>query len=379
MAISPESRWKIAIAGGSIGGLSAGVALDTAGFDVQVYERDPGPMNTRGAGIVVQSELLSLLRNSSAAPLPVTHCRVRRYLDSAGGDGQVQPAPQQFTSWEAIYATLKAAFPADRYHMGAALSEVSLLDGKIAAEIEGHGQISADLLVCADGAQSPSRRRLLPQVRSDYAGYVAWRGVLDEADTPHELKSFFDDAFTFSEARSGGHILVYFIPGEGADPSPGKRRLNWVWYVAVEENGLNTLLMDRNGEAHHASLAQGAAPKATIDALIEHARREVHPKLAELVAATPDPFVQTIIDVIVPKTVFGRVCLLGDAAFVVRPHTAGAAAKAAYDATQLAASLKRARTQIDAGLGAFESAQLEYGKDMTDYGIALGRRFASSR
>ena len=30
MAISPESRWKIAIAGGSIGGLSAGVALDTA-------------------------------------------------------------------------------------------------------------------------------------------------------------------------------------------------------------------------------------------------------------------------------------------------------------------------------------------------------------
>ena len=53
MAISPESRWKIAIAGGSIGGLSAGVALDTAGFDVQVYERDPGPMNTRGAGIVV--------------------------------------------------------------------------------------------------------------------------------------------------------------------------------------------------------------------------------------------------------------------------------------------------------------------------------------
>jgi len=62
-------------------------------------------------------------------------------------------------------------------------------------------------------------------------------------------------------------------------------------------------------------------------------------------------------------------CLVGDAAFVVRPHTAGAAAKAAYDATQLAASLKRAPHQIDAGLGAFESAQLEYGRNMTDYGI----------
>src|SRR6266404_5891931 len=142
MTLSAESRWKIAIAGGSLGGLCAGVALDTAGFDVQVYERDPGPMNTRGAGIVVQSALLSLLRSSGAAPLPVTHCRVRRYLNPTGGDGQEQPAPQQFTSWEAIYSTLKTAFPSDRYHMGAALSGVSTLDGKIAAEIEGHGQIS---------------------------------------------------------------------------------------------------------------------------------------------------------------------------------------------------------------------------------------------
>jgi predicted CoA-binding protein len=65
-----------------------------------------------------------------------------------------------------------------------------------------------------------------------------------------------------------------------------------------------------------------------VQALVDRARHEVHPKLAELVAATPDPFVQTIVDVVVPRTVFGRVCLLGDAAFVVRPHTAGDAAAA---------------------------------------------------
>src|ERR1700704_3811971 len=62
-----------------------------------------------------------------------------------------------------------------------------------------------------------------------------------------------------------------------------------------------------------------------------HARREVHPMLAALVAATPLPFLQTIVDVVPARTVFGRVCLLGDAAFVVRPHTAGATAKAARD------------------------------------------------
>ena len=94
-------------------------------------------------------------------------------------------------------------------------------------------------------------------------------------------------------------------------------------------------------------------------------------------AATPDPFVQTIVDVVVPRTVFGRVCLLGDAAFVVRPHTAGATAKAARDATVLATALKRARQNVDAGLRSFEDTQLEYGRDLVRYGVALGQRWAS--
>lgn len=367
---------RIAVAGGSIGGLCAGLALHGSGFDVQVYERHPGPMDTRGAGIVVQGELVQLLHGAGAPPLPMTGCRVRRYLDPDGGEGRVQPAPQTFTSWEAIYTTLRAAFPDERYHMGATLAGIADGDNGplVSAEIEGHGRVEADVLVCADGAQSPTRRRLLPEVQPDYAGYVAWRGTLDEADAPADLVRFFDDAFTFSEARSGGHILVYLIPGAGADPTPGKRRLNWVWYVGADEVELARLLVDRDGRSHRASLPQG---DATVRDLVDLARREVHPKLADLVAATPDPFLQTILDVVVPRTVFGRVCLVGDAAFVVRPHTAGAAAKAARDAAMLAISLKRARRNIDAGLRGFEEMQLEYGRDMTRYGVALGQRWAS--
>src|SRR5262245_20670770 len=108
---------RIAVAGGSIGGLCAGLALNGAGFDVQVYERNPGPMDTRGAGIVVQGELTSLLRTHAAPLLPTTQCSHRLYLDPDGGQGRMQPMPQAFTSWEAIYTTLRAAFPADRYHM----------------------------------------------------------------------------------------------------------------------------------------------------------------------------------------------------------------------------------------------------------------------
>lgn len=370
---------RVAVAGGSIGGLCAGLALHGAGFDVQVYERTPGPMDTRGAGIVVQGEVVQLLRDAGAPLLPMTGCRVRRFLGADGGAGREQSAPQAFTSWEAIYATLRAAFPASRYHMGAALTgaEGGENGSPVTAEVEGRGRVEADLLVCADGAQSPSRRRLLPEVRPDYAGYVAWRGVLDEAQAPGDLVRFFDDAFTFSDARSGGHILVYLIPGAGADPTPGKRRLNWVWYVSAGGAELARLLVDRDGRQHRASLPQGGAPEATVRALVDLARREVHPKFADLVAATPDPFLQTIVDVVVPRTVFGRVCLLGDAAFVVRPHTAGAAAKAAHDAAALATSLGRARRDIDAGLRGFEAVQLDYGRAMTRYGVALGQRWAS--
>lgn len=375
-----DAPLRVAVAGGSIGGLCAGLALHGSGFDVEVYERHPGPMETRGAGIVVQGELLQLLRNNSALDLPTTSCRIRRYLDPEGGDGQTQPMPQDFTSWEAIYRTLRAAFPDQRYHMGATITGVEARDGPVVtADVEGSSQIEADVFVSADGAQSPTRRRLLPDVTSRYAGYVAWRGTLDEADAPVDLVRYFDDAFTFSESRSGGHILVYLIPGDNAETTPGKRRLNWVWYVRVDEADLAATLIDRHGGHHHASLPIGGAPDTVIRDLIDLAQREVHPKLAALVAATPDPFLQTIVDVVVPRTVFGRLCLLGDAAFVVRPHTAGATAKAGRDASVLASALKRARRNVDVGLASFQQMQLEYGEAMTRHGIALGDRWAKAR
>jgi 2-polyprenyl-6-methoxyphenol hydroxylase-like FAD-dependent oxidoreductase len=370
-----EGPLRIAIAGGSIGGLCAGLALRGAGFDVQVYERSSGSMEPRGAGIVVQSELIDLLRTHGASALPTTHCTVRRYLTPDGDEGQVQHAPQDFTSWEAIYRALAEAFPADRHHRGAAVTDFDDREGVVQAHVNGHGWVEADLLVAADGAQSPTRRRFLPDLSSTYAGYVAWRGTLDEADAPPDLVRFFDDAFTFCEARSTGHILAYFIPGDGADP--GKRRLNWVWYVGVGEADLPRLLVDRDGRQHHASLPFGGTPDAAISDLRDLALREVHPMLAALVAATPQPFLQTIVDVIPTRTVFGRVCLLGDAAFVVRPHTAGATAKAAHDAATLARALKWAGRNVDAGLSSFEETQIGFGRKLVDYGVAIGQRWAT--
>ena len=260
---------------------------------------------------------------------------------------------------------------------GAMLTDFGGGKGAVRARIDGRGVVEADVLVAADGAQSLTRRHFLPDLSSTYAGYVAWRGTLDETDAPPDLVRFFDDAFTFCEARSAGHILVYFIPGDGGDTTPGRRRLNWVWYVGVNEADLPRILVDRDGRQHHASLPFGSTPDSAVRDLRDLARREVHPMLAALVAATRQPFLQTIVDVAPMRTVFARVCLLGDAAFVVRPHTAGATAKAARDAVTLARALKRAERNVDAGLSSFEEMQIEFGRGLVDYGVALGRRWAA--
>jgi 2,6-dihydroxypyridine 3-monooxygenase len=60
------------------------------------------------------------------------------------------------------------------------------------------------------------------------------------------------------------------------------------------------------------------------------------PPLAEVVTHVAEPFIQAIYDIEVSRMAFGRICLIGDAAFAVRPHAAAGTAKAAADGWALA-------------------------------------------
>jgi 2,6-dihydroxypyridine 3-monooxygenase len=59
---------------------------------------------------------------------------------------------------------------------------------------------------------------------------------------------------------------------------------------------------------------------------------------------------------------FGRACLLGDAAFAVRPHAAAGTAKAAADGWALAAALTAADGDVPAALASWERSQLALGQ-----------------
>ena len=92
---------------------------------------------------------------------------------------------------------------------------------------------------------------------------------------------------------------------------------------------------------------------------------------------TDEPFVQVIVDLEVPRMVFGRVCLLGDAAFAARPHAAAGTAKAAEDGWALAAALSSG-ADLEAALAAWERDQLELGRMVVDRSRNMGLRSQSS-
>src|SRR5438552_3957613 len=81
---------------------------------------------------------------------------------------------------------------------------------------------------------------------------------------------------------------------------------------------------------------EGISPHAIRPAVIATMRREAEailcPPFAEVVRITRVPIVQPIYDLESPRLAFGRVALLGDAAFVARPHVGMGAIKAAQDA-----------------------------------------------
>jgi 2,6-dihydroxypyridine 3-monooxygenase len=71
---------------------------------------------------------------------------------------------------------------------------------------------------------------------------------------------------------------------------------------------------------------------------------------------------------------FGRVCLIGDAAFACRPHAAAGSAKAADDARRLGEALRAAGGDVVAALAAWEPGQLELGRAVHARTQAAGRQ-----
>jgi 2,6-dihydroxypyridine 3-monooxygenase len=242
-------------------------------------------------------------------------------------------------------------------------------DDRVVARFADGVAESFDLVVGADGIRSTVRGLLFPDLRPAYAGYVGWRGTLPETELPGQANEQLRDVLTYHVGERT-HVLSYEIPateGQG-------RSMNWVWYRNVPDGPpLEALLTDRSGTRHDLSLPAGAVRDEHLDEL-RAAAGDLPPAFTDLIRATPEPFVQVIVDLEVPAMVRGRVCLVGDAAFALRPHIAAGTAKAAADARALADAIKEADGAVPAALAAWEPSQMALGRTATARTREVGER-----
>ncbi|MGQ0576479.1 MAG: FAD binding domain-containing protein [Pseudonocardia sp.] len=354
---------RVVVVGGSLGGLTAALVLADAGCDVTVYERSTSALEARGAGIAVLDETVRWFVERTAVD-PGDLCsttRWIRFVDAAGALVHERDHPYRFSSWNTIHRALLAGLAPERYLLG---REVVGFDQDAAGVdvVLGTGErVRADLLVCADGIGSAARARLLPSVTPTYSGYVAWRGTLPESELAPSTFDVLSDAITY-QVLPGSHVLVYPIPGPDGALQPGKRLVNVVWYRNVAD--LDALMTDRDGRLRQVSLPPGAARAEQVARLRSDAAGLLAPAIAEVLAAVPQPFVQVVYDIEVPRMAHGRVCLIGDAAFAVRPHAAAGTAKAAADGWELATQLVAAGGDPDVALPEWERRQLALGREL---------------
>ena len=364
---------RASVIGGSLGGLFAANLLHRAGWDVHVFERSAEELDGRGAGIVTHPPLLEAMVRAGVPAGAVVGVSVpgRVTLDREGGVAGELALPQVYTSWSRLYALLKAAFPYERYHLAKALVRVDERSDGVVACFDDGTEVVADLLVAADGIRSAVRGHFLPQVKPQYAGYVAWRGLVDERALSQETRDTLFGRFGFC-LPAGEQMLGYPVAGRDNAVAPGERSYNFVWYRPADEKAdLPGLLTDSSGRVHDSAIPPQLLRAEVVAAMRADAEAKLAPQFAELVRKTVQPILQPIFDLESTRLAFGRVAVLGDAAFVARPHCGMGVTKAAEDAVVLADAL-RSHTELGDALADYEKKRLRFGREVVEHARNLG-------
>jgi 2-polyprenyl-6-methoxyphenol hydroxylase-like FAD-dependent oxidoreductase len=369
---APTDRGKRAVViGGSMSGLFAGLQLRARGFAVDIYERVGSELSGRGAGIVAQPVLPRTMRalGIDTADLGV-EMTTRKILDVEGHVVVEAHCPQTLTSWERLYRILRDAFPAAHYHRGVGLKGFEQTSRSVTAHFNDGRSVEADLLVAADGIRSTVRQQLLPDLNPLYAGYVAWRSLVPEQAIPADIHRELFEFMAFC-LPPGEQFLSYPVAGPDNDLRNGHRRLNVIWYrPAAESTELQRLLTDESGVTHALSIPPPLIRKEHIVAMRAAAERLVAPQFRVVARLMDELVLQPIYDLETPRMAFGRVAIIGDAAFVARPHVGAGVSKACEDVSALANAV--ASDDIEPALLKFEAQRLPIGRRIIERARHLG-------
>jgi 2-polyprenyl-6-methoxyphenol hydroxylase-like FAD-dependent oxidoreductase len=367
---------KAIIVGGSMAGILAGNMLIRQGWEVEIVERSREGLEGRGAGIVPQRSLLAALGRAGVAVRPDIGIRVTKRVayDRAGVPFATHPYDQYSTSWSLLYNLLRDAFPAKHFHRGKNVAEIVQDSDSATAILEDGTKFEGDLLIGADGMRSVVRGALFPGVQPQYVGYLAWRGMLEERHaTPDFVENCFS-ALNFSFPR-GEELIGYPVAGPNGTVDVGRRRFNIMWYRPVLPGAeLRDMFTGSDGVYYETGIPPSLVRPELVVAMKKDAHRLLPPLFADVIARMEGMFVQAIYDLESDLMGRGRAAIIGDAAFVARPHCGAGVSKAADDAASLANALDTSN-HIEDATAAFSTERTKAGKAAVAWAAHLGSYF----
>jgi 2-polyprenyl-6-methoxyphenol hydroxylase-like FAD-dependent oxidoreductase len=339
----------------------AATELLGAGHDVTVFERSPGMLVSRGAGIATQTGVLEglIARGLLHKDFPRLGPNVFRYLCKDGrqrqgrwlGDVDLDGCR---LNWAHLFEHLRRRVPAVVYRGAVAVEGLDLVEpGAVVRAGDGMFE-TFDLVVAADGYHSLGRSLVAPDTQLTYRGIVLWRGLVEEG--PEETRMLWEHGTT-RLVYPGGHGVVYLIPGPGGETARGARLANWGYYLQVPAAEVDLLLVDDRGQAQTGSIPFGLVPATVTQRFRERLADAIPPYFLDLIDRTDNTAVQAIYSVRVPAYVRGRLCLVGDAGSVLPPFTGSGVMKATANAISLADALA-AGSSPEEGLSTWSAQQV---------------------
>jgi 2-polyprenyl-6-methoxyphenol hydroxylase-like FAD-dependent oxidoreductase len=303
---------NVAIVGGSLAGLAAGIGLARYGIQVVVYEQTTGE-ERGGTGLGVDLELISETTGVDARSdrltqaLPVVN---EGYRDTS--------------TWLAIFRWLRAvATQTDRLlvreasrvdAVGSDAHQGSLLGPAVDAR--------ADVVIGADGYRSVVRRAVWPErPYAPYGGFLIWRALVQEDWLPTSLVGQVSLGGGRTSHPETARLVLYRVPGAEGETAPGRRSVTVAWYDASRTDWLRERGYLVGNEV------TGSVPE---DALDEQLRQELLAIVArrwrgparEIVTAAIERgalFGTPLAEYLPERLVGGRVGIVGDAAHVASP------------------------------------------------------------
>jgi len=328
---------KAIIIGAGIGGLTAGIALKQAGYDVVIYER-VSKLRPAGAGISLWSNGVKVLNRlglgdkMAAIGGEMNRMEYRSHCDEPLSDIDLRPLFKKIgqrpypVARTDLQEMLLAAFGPESVHLGMKCVAVEQTKESATAFFEDGSQATGDLIVAADGIRSIVREHILGKSLSlRYAGYVNWNGLVPASPALCEADNW----------------VLYVGEGKRASMMPVAGDRFYYFFGVPMPIGSHTAPEDRREE------------------------------LAGYFSDWPDP-VQSLIQTLDPtksnrleisdidppeRLMKGRIALLGDAAHATTPTLGQGGCQAMEDAFVLTQFLTTTNISVVDALERYEQAR----------------------